>query len=133
MNDASMNLMEISIGKMLNLVKEQIEDEMFAVPMLFLGKSGIGKTESVMGLAKKMGIGFKEFRLITTNEVDLMGTPDIDREEDGSKWSTFNPSRLLPDVKRDGECGILLFDEITSATANVRTAAMQLMDKSRSI
>lgn len=133
MNDASMNLMEISIGRMLNLVKEQIEDEMFAVPMLFLGKSGIGKTESVMGLAKKMGIGFKEFRLITTNEVDLMGTPDIDREEDGSKWSTFNPSRLLPDVKRDGECGILLFDEITSATANVRTAAMQLMDKSRSI
>lgn len=133
MNDASMNLMEISIGKMLNLIKEQIEDEMFTVPMLFLGKSGIGKTESVMDVAKKMGIGFKEFRLITTNEVDLMGTPDIEVDEDGKRWSTFNPSRLLPDAKRDGECGILVLDEITSATANVRTAAMQLMDKSRSI
>ena len=112
MNDASMNLMEISIGKMLNLIKEQIEDEMFTVPMLFLGKSGIGKTESVMDVAKKMGIGFKEFRLITTNEVDLMGTPDIEVDEDGKRWSTFNTSSLLTDDKRDGEYGILVIDEI---------------------
>ena len=67
--DASMNLAEVSIGTMINLIKEQIEDELFATPMLFLGKSGIGKTEAVMELVKTMNssrkkeqqIGFKEF------------------------------------------------------------------------
>lgn len=139
--DASMNLAEVSIGMMINLIKEQIEDELFATPMLFLGKSGIGKTEAVMELVKTMNssrkkeqqIGFKEFRLILTNEVDLMGTPTIDKEADGSQWSSFATPKTMPDAKRDGEYGILLFDEITSATANVRTAAMQLMDKSRSL
>ena len=133
MQDTSMNLMEISIGMMMNLVKEQLEDELYEHPMLFLGKSGIGKTESLMGLAKTMGIGFKEFRLILTNEVDLMGTPTIDKDADGSQWSSFATPKTMPDAKKDGEIGILLFDEITSATANVRTAAMQLMDKSRSL
>ena len=133
MQDTSMNLMEISIGMMMNLIKEQLEDELYEHPMLFLGKSGIGKTESLMGLAKTMGIGFKEFRLILTNEVDLMGTPTIDKDADGSQWSSFATPKTMPDAKKDGEIGILLFDEITSATANVRTAAMQLMDKSRSL
>lgn len=131
--DGSMNLMEVSIGRMLNLVKEQIDDELFQTPMLFIGKSGIGKTEAIMGLAKSMGIGFKEFRLILTTEVDLMGTPNIEKDPDGSEWSSFATPRTMPSVEKDGEVGILLFDEITSATANVRTAAMQLMDKSRKL
>ena len=131
--DGSMNLMEVSIGRMLNLVKEQIDDELFQTPMLFIGKSGIGKTEAIMGLAKSMGIGFKEFRLILTTEVDLMGTPNIEKDPDGSEWSSFATPRTMPSVENDGEVGILLFDEITSATANVRTAAMQLMDKSRKL
>ena len=131
--DASMNLMEVSIGRMLNLVKEQIDDELFQTPMMFIGKSGIGKTEAIMGLAKSMGIGFKEFRLILTTEVDLMGTPNIEKDPDGSEWSSFATPRTMPSVEKDGEVGILLFDEITSATANVRTAAMQLMDKSRKL
>lgn len=131
--DDSMNLLEISIGRMLNLVKEQIEDELFHIPMMFIGKSGIGKTEAIMGLAKSMGIGFKEFRLILTTEVDLMGTPNIEKDPDGSEWSSFATPRTMPSAERDGEVGILLFDEITSATANVRTAAMQLMDKSRKL
>lgn len=137
--DDSMNLMEISIGRMLNLVKEQIEDELFHIPMMFIGKSGIGKTEAIMGLVKEMNkgrkpeerIGFKEFRLILTTEVDLMGTPNIEKDPDGSEWSSFATPRTMPSAEKDGEVGILLFDEITSATANVRTAAMQLMDKSR--
>lgn len=131
--DGSMNLMEVSIGRMLNLVKEQIDDELFQTPMLFIGKSGIGKTEAIMGLAKSMGIGFKEFRLILTTEVDLMGTPNIEKDPDGSEWSSFATPRTMPSVEKDGEVGILLLDEITSATANVRTAAMQLMDKSRKL
>ena len=129
----SMNMLEIPVGKMLNVIRESIEDEMFDKPLLFLGKSGVGKTESVMQLAKSMNIGFKEFRLVTITETDLIGVPDIHSTDSGVRIGTYAQNDLLPIAERDGEVGILLFDEITSCTANVRTAAMQLMDASRKV
>lgn len=131
--NGSMNMLEIPVGKMLNIIRESIEDEMFDKPLLFLGKSGVGKTESVMNLAKELGIGFKEFRLVTVTETDLIGVPDIHSTESGTRIGTYAQNDLLPIAERDGERGILLFDEITSCTANVRTAAMQLMDASRKV
>lgn len=133
MSNESMNMLTIGVGSMLNVIREHIEDEMYNTPLLFLGKSGIGKTESVMALAKEMGIAVKEYRLITTNETELMGIPSIEKDAEGHSFSTYAPNELLPNEERDGERGILLFDEITSCTANVRTAAMQLMDVSRKV
>ena len=117
-----MNLLSVSVERFIRLVEEQLEDENLT-PVLGLGKSGIGKTESIHELCVKRGIGFKELRLVTMTETDLLGIPLVKEYDDPSveggkvaktQWASND---MLPIASRDGEVGILVLDEITSATA----------------
>lgn len=132
-----MNLEEIRIQEFYDIVREQIEFGDIK-PILALGPAGIGKTEGIESLCEKLNIGYKECRLVTMNETDLMGVPyptDV-QTKDGVKKKTVwapNDGELFPDPDRDPEVGILVLDEITSAQPNVRAAALQLLDKKRSI
>lgn len=123
-----MNLLELPLDRLMEEIQYNIEDGEYS-PVLILGKSGVGKTEAIYNLTKKMGIGFCEMRLVTMTETDIMGVPQIN--EFGA--TEFAANSLLPRAERDGEVGILVLDEITSASRTVRAAAYQLLDSKRSI
>lgn len=124
----NMNLIELSIDMILEEIKYDLEDGNYD-PMIILGKSGVGKTVSIYELTKELGIGFREMRLVTMTETDIMGIPQIDK--DGG--TVYAANSLLPRAERDGERGILVLDEITSASRTVRASAYQLLDSKRSI
>lgn len=123
----TMNMIEISVEKFINEIRLDIDDENYE-PVIGIGKSGVGKTMSIYELCQELGIGFCEMRLVCLTEVDMLGIPVI---ENGR--TTYASNTLLPDVERDGEEGILVLDEITSATSTIRAAAYQLLDSKRSL
>lgn len=129
---ANMNLTSVTMLEFLAYVKEQILDE-DTTPILCLGKSGIGKTEAIKGLCDDMHIGCMELRLVTLNEVDLLGVPTIEEQANGKKTTVWASMNDLPIAERDGEVGILVLDEITSCSRTIRAAAYQLLDDKRSL
>lgn len=135
-NRDTMNMPLVNINTFRTMIKEQMEDGDLK-PVLGIGKAGIGKTECIAGLCKELGIGFRELRLVTMNETDLLGIPDyVERVgEDGRKYrtTTFASNDMLPIASRDGERGILCLDEITSATKTIRAAAYQLLEEKRAL
>ena len=132
-NEANMNLMSVTMQEFLRLVREAILDEEYETPIFCLGKSGIGKTEAIKGLCDKLNIGCMELRLVTLNEVDLLGVPTIEEKADGTKRTVWASMDDLPNAERDGEVGILVLDEITSCTRTVRAASFQLLDAKRAL
>lgn len=124
----TLNMMEISVDKFVNEIKMDLEDENYD-PVIGIGKSGVGKTMSIYELTQELGIGFCELRLVTMTEIDLLGIP----KEDEFGRTTYASNALLPEVNRDGEVGILVLDEITSATSTIRAAAYQLLDSKRAL
>ena len=121
----NLNMKTVSLKRITAIIRYQLEDEDYT-PIVLLGKSGIGKTESVRDLAADLGIGFCELRLSHYQESDLIGLPYI-----GPDHKTEHAiSSLLPDEKDEGQ-GILLLDEVTSAPKSMRSAVYQLLDVSR--
>jgi hypothetical protein len=100
------------------------------VPTVMLwGQPGVGKSDSVRALAKKVGEMTKkeaivhDVRLLLFNPVDLRGIPVPDANKEFAKWLRpliFNidpsPSKLH----------FLLLDEITAAPPSVQASAYQL-------
>ena len=132
MAEETLNMRPVSIETFIGQLKEDILDEIYQ-PYVGIGKAGVGKTESIHGLAQELGIGYKELRLVTLNETDLLGIPDFEIDSSGKKHTTFASNNELPYVERDGEKGILVLDEITSASPNIRAAAYQLLDSKRAL
>ena len=128
-----MSIKVITIQEFMEVVKDQIEMEIFNTPLLVLGKTGIGKTEVLKQLAKELQIGYKEIRLINHTEVDLAGIPIPKEDSDGEMITKWAQMGRLPKANRDGEVGILVLDEITSCSHAVRTTAFQLLDTSRGV
>lgn len=122
----TLNMRSASLERVLRQIKQQLEDGDYT-PVSIIGKSGIGKTESIAGLAKELNIGFKELRLSHYQESDLVGLPYI---EDGV--TKHAPTDLLPPMNDKGQ-GILLLDEVTSSQKSMRSAVYQLMDSSRKL
>ena len=130
---ANMNMISVTMQEFLGMVKESLLDEDYTTPIICLGKSGIGKTEAIKGLCDEMGIGCMELRLVTLNEVDLLGVPTIEEQANGKKTTVWASMDDLPIAERDGERGILVLDEITSCTRTIRAAAFQLLDAKRAL
>ena len=123
---SSLNLPSITVDTFTKIVEMQFNENNFR-PIFGLGKGGIGKTESIMDLAKnKLKIGYIDVRLLLYSETDLKGIPYPNAEHTKTIWLQNN---ILPNIDRDGERGILVFDEITSCTRSVRTAAYQLLNE----
>lgn len=149
-----LGLAHATLNTFLDSVREELEVEEYA-PALALGKAGIGKTVGIKQLADEMGIGYKELRLVMMDPTDITGLPDIKevyqknadgelvrdcngnfipaRDEHGNikKVTTYDANELMPQVERDGERGILVIDEITSATRDARAAIFGLCDSTR--
>lgn len=132
---AKMNMPEVNMKTFKDMVKRQFMLGMTDKPILCLGKSGIGKTEAIIQVAKdELKVGYVELRLVNYTETDLIGVPTpVKDEASGSLVTKWAQMGRLPLAERDGERGILVLDEVTSAASTVRAAAFQLMDASRSV
>lgn len=114
-------------------------------PIFGMGKPGIGKTEIMRGTIsrhlekeRKVKIGITEIRLGSMQDSDITGLPTFYKdEESGRTFTQFADLKTLPHTKEmggnDPEFGILVLDEITTCSEQVRTVALQLLDSSRSI
>lgn len=122
------NLPTVTVEQFTTIVERQFNEGIMR-PIFGLGKGGIGKTESIMDLAKnKLKVGYIDIRLLMYSEVDLKGIPYPDEHHTSTVWLQND---ILPKVERDGERGILVLDEITSVARSVRTAAYQLLNERR--
>ena len=124
----TLNMREASIHEITDFIKDLFNMEIYD-PVVVLGKMGMGKTASLKGLAKELGIGYAELRLVNMTETDMLGIPTVSM--DGT--TTYASNDLLPRVDRDGEKGILALDEITSCSSTMRAAAYQLLDGQRAL
>lgn len=125
---SSSNLPSITVDTFTKIVEMQFNEKNFR-PIFGLGKGGIGKTESIMDLAKnKLHIGYVDVRLLLYSETDLKGIPYPDEHHSKTVWLQND---ILPTEEKDGKQGILVFDEITSCVRSVRTAAYQLLNERR--
>lgn len=122
----NLNMKTVTLNRVLEQVKFQLRMGDYS-PIIVIGKSGIGKTESLSELAKDLKIGFVELRLSHYDLSDLIGLPYV--ENGRTKHAETN---LFPDSK-DKNAGILLLDEVTSAPKNMRSAVYQLLDSSRKL
>lgn len=123
---ADNNFPVVNIQEFTGIIKKQLLEGNYR-PVIGIGKGGIGKTESIEELAKKeMGIGHVDIRLLLYGETDLKGIPYPDEKHVKTIWLQNN---ILPVAERDGERGLLVLDEFTSAPRSVRTAAYQLLNE----
>ena len=120
------NMPVVTVEQFSKIIEDQYR-EGIKRPIFGLGKGGIGKTESIMNLAKnKLHIGYIDIRLLLYAETDLKGIPYPSADNKSTVWLQNN---VLPTVERDGENGILVLDEITSVSKSIRTAAYQLLNE----
>lgn len=140
LNEETLNMQTVTMREFTDFIKDAIEMENFNTPILCLGKSGIGKTESIASsVTKPLGIGLVEMRLGSYNESDLVGIPYFtEANEQGKRYTKFADMGKLPHLESTGEgtdpdVGVLVFDEFTTASRPVRAVALQLMDISRSL
>ena len=89
-------------------------------PVLVRGGAGVGKSTIVKSCATELGIGFIDVRLAQMERVDLCGLPSV--ENGTTKWNVPSIFPTDPNSK-----GILFFDEITAAPADVQVACYSLI------
>lgn len=96
-------------------------------PVLVRGRHGIGKSETIYQVAKRMNMPVVERRASQMTEGDLLGLPDNrDVIVNGIKATTFNPPDWF--VTACTEPVVLFFDEIDRATMEVRQGIFELTD-----
>jgi ATPase family associated with various cellular activities (AAA) len=96
--------------------------------LLLLGKPGMGKTSLYESVAHDLGIGFIDFRLTLRDPVDVGGMRIPDEKSGKMKW--FCPDDL-PDVKKHGPKGIIVFDEINVVSPMMQATAYGIIQERR--
>jgi hypothetical protein len=97
-------------------------------PLMLLGKPGMGKTALYESVCHDLGIGFIDFRLSMRDPVDVGGmrVPDLKT----GKLKHYVPDDL-PDVKKHGPKGIILFDEINVVGQMMQATAYGIINERR--
>lgn len=97
-------------------------------PIMLLGKPGMGKTAMFESVADELDIGFIDFRLSMRDPVDVGGMriPDVKT----GVLKHYVPEDL-PDAKRHGDKGIMLFDEINVVSQMMQATAYGLIQERR--
>lgn len=97
-------------------------------PLMLLGNPGMGKTSLYEATCKKLGIGFIDFRLPLRDLVDVGGIRIPDLKTSKLKW--YCPDDL-PDEKKHGPTGIMLFDEINVVSQLMQATAYGIIQERR--
>lgn len=92
--------------------------------MMLHGAPGVGKSAIVQQIAQSHGWEFIDIRLLLLNPVDLKGVPVANRETKITEWYT---PEFLPREGRNAKEGIVMLDEITSASPAMQAAAYQFV------
>jgi hypothetical protein len=93
------------------------------IPSFMEGPPGVGKSESWEQIAKEEGMSFICVELNQLDPVDLRGLPLIEKEADGTPISRWARPEFLPEPKKHGEFGIILFDEMADLSKAMQSAA----------
>jgi len=93
-------------------------------PVMLWGAPGIGKSDLVRQIAKMLGVKVIEFRTNIREPVDVRGIPVPCEATGTTRW--FTPDEL-PQVERDGECGILFIDEINTGSPQMMAVMFGLV------
>jgi hypothetical protein len=100
------------------------------IPVYWHGPPGVGKSQAARQLAKRLGekykrkYGFRDIRLANKLPEDISGIPVPDLEQRMAVWLK---AEFWPDQKRDGEFGILMFDELSDANKGLQSCAYQII------
>lgn len=97
-------------------------------PLMLLGKPGMGKTAMFESVCKELKIGFIDFRLSMRDPVDVGGMRIPDLKTGVLKH--YVPEDL-PDAKRHGGKGIVLFDEINVVSQMMQATAYGIIQERR--
>ena len=89
------------------------------VPPYVQGPPGVGKTAVFHQAAVELGIGYIPQHVSTMEPVDARGIPVQDEERGTTRWP--GPD-FLPRIERDGDRGLLHFDELVSGVPAVMAA-----------
>ncbi len=101
-----------------------------ATPILFLGKSGLGKTERVYQFAEKSTLGMVPYNLTTIDPVDIRGFPIPSKRGDGMAVTKFALSPIIEAIERNGaKRGILFLDEILACEHIVQKAVAPILSE----
>lgn len=136
MENKNMNLPTVTVGKaveMLTLIYSNALENQFplkGLPTPFLwGPSGIGKSEAILQLAKKLTqttgrtVSVTDVRLLLFSPVDLRGVPVADEHKKFCNW-------LMPKIfameEGSDKLNLLFLDELSAAPQSVQAAAYQI-------
>jgi hypothetical protein len=97
-------------------------------PLLLLGKPGMGKTAMFESVCADQGLAFIDFRLSMRDPVDVGGMRVPDQKTGILKH--YIPEDL-PDAKRHGAKGIVLFDEINVVSQMMQATAYGIIQERR--
>lgn len=93
-------------------------------PTYIHGSPGVGKSDAAKQLAKEAKIGFKDIRVGTMLPEDLTGIPVPDLEK---KVATWLRAEFWPEVERDGNEGIIIFDELSDANRSLQSCIYRVI------
>lgn len=90
------------------------------------GEPGVGKSQIVIALAKKLGAKLYDVRLTTKDIADLRGLPYYNHENKTTEW--FRPSDM---PHGDEQPSILFLDELTAAPVHMHPTIYGLLQERR--
>ena len=106
---------------------ELVDDDKPMASLLFVGPTGVGKTEVVRVLAKELGIELVRFDMSEYTEkhtvAKLIGSP--------AGYVGYEDGGLLTDAIRKTPNCVLLLDEIEKAHSDIYNILLQVMDYAR--
>ena len=104
-----------------------VDDDKPMASLLFVGPTGVGKTEVAKQLAKELGIELVRFDMSEYTEkhtvAKLIGSP--------AGYVGYEDGGLLTDAIRKTPNCVLLFDEIEKAHSDIYNILLQVMDYAR--
>ena len=104
------------------------EDSSCNYPVMIRGRHGIGKSQVVYQLAKKLGMKVVERRASQMQEGDLVGMPSQTPKvtDKGTEVSSFNSFEWFVECCENPR--VLFFDEVDRGEQQVRQGIMELTD-----
>jgi len=108
--------------------QELLDNYKLKLPIFIWGSPGIGKSAIISQVAQELSLGHVDLRVSNMDPIDLSGLPSINKE---TKLTTWNIPSMLPIVERDGEHGLLVLDELTSAPPLMQAGCYRLVQEGK--